>query len=195
MGTQRGAVPDPQPGQPGGRLSEQRGDVRAAVVGRGEQQRQHHHRANPGGRPPRPPDRRSAPSDGTAAAVSLGQCLPGPAGADASLVGECAEHLQWRGRGVAEERGPGVQPRWCPLARQREEFADCGAGPGIPAAVGDCDERGSQVWMPHSVLPVPIHRPLRGSAPGATFLVQVAQPMDGYPSYTSGLTSTPLSAM
>jgi hypothetical protein len=180
MGTQRGAVPDLQPGQPGGRLSEQRGDVRAAVVGRGEQQRQHHHC-------PRRLCRRSARSGDRRA---RGVVPPGQ-----YRVGQRGKDLQRRGRGVAEERGPGVQPRWCPLARQREEVADRGAGPGIPAAVGDCDEWGSQVWMPHSVLPVPIHRPLRGSAPGATFLVQVAQPMDGYPSYTSGLTSTPLSAM
>ena len=36
-----------------------------------------------------------------------------------------------------------------------------------------------QAWMPHSVLPVPAHRPLRGSAPGSTRIVQVAQPIDG----------------
>ncbi len=36
-----------------------------------------------------------------------------------------------------------------------------------------------QVCRPHSVLPVPAQRPLRGSAPGATRMVQVAQPIDG----------------
>ena len=39
--------------------------------------------------------------------------------------------------------------------------------------------RTGQRWIPHSVLPVPVHRPLRGSAPGSTRAVQVAQPMDG----------------
>ena len=33
--------------------------------------------------------------------------------------------------------------------------------------------------MPHSVLPVPAHRPLRGSSPGATRRVQGQQPIDG----------------
>ena len=36
-----------------------------------------------------------------------------------------------------------------------------------------------QTWMPHSVLPVPAHRPLRGSEPGSTRRVQVRQPIDG----------------
>ena len=39
-------------------------------------------------------------------------------------------------------------------------------------------EAGHQ-WIPHSVLAVPAHRPLRGSSPGATRRVHGAQPMDG----------------
>jgi len=37
----------------------------------------------------------------------------------------------------------------------------------------------AQPWIPHSVLPVPSQRPLRGSAPGSTRAVQVEQPIDG----------------
>jgi hypothetical protein len=43
---------------------------------------------------------------------------------------------------------------------------------------GDSGQR----WMPHSVLPVPAQRPLRGCSPGSTRLVQGEQPIDGYPS-------------
>jgi hypothetical protein len=34
-------------------------------------------------------------------------------------------------------------------------------------------------WIPHSVLPVPAQRPLRGSSPGATREVHGQQPIDG----------------
>ena len=37
------------------------------------------------------------------------------------------------------------------------------------------------IWTcsPHSILPVPAHRPLRGSAPGSGLAVHGAQPIDG----------------
>jgi len=88
---------------------------------------------------------------------------------------------------MVEEAGPDIQPgqpaRGRPLARHAEQPGDGGPGEGVTAAVRDRDERGmGQVWIPHSVLPEPVHRPLRGSAPASTFIVQVAQPIDGYPS-------------
>ena len=52
-----------------------------------------------------------------------------------------------------------------------------------------------QLCRPHSVLPVPAQRPLRGSAPGLTGIVQVAQPIEGDQSPASGLSSTPCAAM
>ncbi len=88
---------------------------------------------------------------------------------------------------MIEKGGTDVQPGQPvpvrPLARHAEQLGDRGPGPGVTAAVRDRDERGvGQVWIPHSVLPVPVHRPLRGSAPASTFIVQVAHPIDGYPS-------------
>ena len=38
---------------------------------------------------------------------------------------------------------------------------------------------GVQPWRPHSSLPVPAHRPARGSSPAATGLVHGQQPIDG----------------
>ena len=98
------------------------------------------------------------------------------------LASQCGEYLGRGRRGMTEEGSSRVQPAGRPSPREAEQFGDRGTSPGVPAAVGDRDERRGQVWMPHSVLPVPVHRPLRGSAPASTFLVQVAQPMDGYPS-------------
>ena len=104
----------------------------------------------------------------------------------AAVAGQRAEHLQRGGRGVPQEGPAGLEPgqpaRGGPGPGRREQFRDGRPGPRVPAAVRDRDQRRGQVWMPHSVLPVPVHRPLRGSAPGATFIVQVAQPMEGYPS-------------
>ena len=68
---------------------------------------------------------------------------------------------------------------------QADQLVNGGGGPGIAAAVRDGDQRDPRPgysWIPHSLLPVPDQRPLRGSAPGSTRSVQVAQPMDGYPS-------------
>ncbi len=89
---------------------------------------------------------------------------------------------------MAQEGGPRLQPgqpaRRRPVPGQPEQRGDRCPGPRVTAAVrdGDHGRRCQAVWMPHSVLPVPVHRPLRGSAPGATGSVQVAQPIDGYPS-------------
>ncbi len=85
---------------------------------------------------------------------------------------------------MVQERGPDVQPSQSvlarPLTRHAEQLGDRGPGAGVTAAMRDRDERGmGQVWIPHSVLPVPVHRPLRGSAPASTFIVQVLQPIDG----------------
>ena len=55
--------------------------------------------------------------------------------------------------------------------------------------------RCAHVCNPHSVLEAPAQRPLRGSLPGAGLLVQGAQPMDGYPSSTRGLTRMELVSM
>ena len=151
MRSQRLAVPDPEPGQAGRGLGQHPGYVRAAVIGRGEQQREHHHVTLP-----------------------------------AAVAGQRAEHLQRGGRGVTQEGPadlePGQPARGGPGPGRREQFRDRRPGPRVPAAVRDRDQRRGQVWMPHSVLPVPVHRPLRGSAPGATFIVQVEHPMEGYPS-------------
>ncbi len=165
MRPQRLPVADPEPGQAGRGLGEQPGYVGPAVVRRREQQREHDH-------------------------VTLA----------AVLAGERGEHLQRGRRRVAQEGPAGLEPgqpvRAGPGPGQLEQFRDGRPGPRVPAAVRDRDQRrGQEVWMPHSVLPVPVHRPLRGSDPGATFIVQVAHPMEGYPSYTSGFTSTPFSAM
>ena len=80
----------------------------------------------------------------------------------------------------------------------RDPWATATSGvrlPADPVQGGPVLGGGVQTWMPHSVLPVPAHRPLRGSAPASTRSVQVRQPIDGYPSYTSGFTSTPFVAM
>ncbi len=147
---QRLPVADPEPGQAGRGLGQQPGDVRPAVVGRGEQQGEHDHVT-------------------LAAAVERG------------------EHLQRRGRRVPQERPADLEPGQPvpagPGPGPGQQRGDGRPGPRVPAAVRDRDQRrGQEVWMPHSVLPVPVHRPLRGSAPGATFIVQVEHPMDGYPS-------------
>ena len=53
-----------------------------------------------------------------------------------------------------------------------------------PVCLGDRQGGGrvdgqSHVWIPHSVLVSPAHRPDRGSAPGATGRVHGSQPMEG----------------
>ena len=87
---------------------------------------------------------------------------------------------------MAQEGGPRIetfQPaRRRPVPGQPEQRGDRCPGSRVPAAVRDGNQgrrRCQAVWIPHSVLPVPVHRPLRGSAPGATGSVQVAQPIDG----------------
>jgi hypothetical protein len=50
-------------------------------------------------------------------------------------------------------------------------------------------------FSPHSRLPVPDQRPARGCSPASTRRVHGAQPMEVYPSYSSGFTSTSWSAM
>ena len=104
----------------------------------------------------------------------------------ATVAGQRGEHLQ-RGGGCVTQEGPadaepGQPAGGGPGPGRREQVRDGRPGPRVLAAVRDRDQGGGQVWMPHSVLPVPVHRPLRGSAPGATFIVQVEHPMDGYPS-------------
>ena len=107
-----------------------------------------------------------------------------------------AQDLRQRRRGVAQEGGAQVQPGRA-IPGHRGKLRDRGGGTRIRAAVRDGykdllrggtggspppgGQQGPPVyaWMPHSVLPVPAHRPLRGSAPGSTRSVQVAQPIDG----------------
>ena len=93
---------------------------------------------------------------------------------------------------MVEEGRPHVHPAAARVRRPRrddaEQLTDGGRRPRVLGPVGNGDERGmaggrqGQTWMPHSVLPVPAHRPDRGSAPASTRIVQVRQPIDGYPS-------------
>ena len=60
------------------------------------------------------------------------------------------------------------------------DLADTAGGARVAAAVCDGDQGGrAHEWIPHSVLPLPAHRPLRGSSPGATLRVQGQHPIDG----------------
>ena len=77
------------------------------------------------------------------------------------------------GRWRADERYKGMDTLITALPRLLPRWPELQL-----VAVGDGDERG-QTWMPHSVLPVPAHRPERGSAPASTRIVQVRQPIDG----------------
>src|SRR5699024_12160572 len=58
------------------------------------------------------------------------------------------------------------------------------------APVGGGGQCRGHVWIPHSVLVRPAHRPDRGSSPGATRRVHGSQPMLGYPAPSRGLTGT-----
>src|SRR6266581_2356383 len=84
-------------------------------------------------------------------------------------------------------RPASIVPRTCGSDGGAEGKGRAGGGGGGGAAPSGRGGSGGaappgqhrQAWMPHSVLPVPAQRPLRGSAPGSTRSVQVAQPIDG----------------
>jgi hypothetical protein len=120
------------------------------------------------------------------------------------VCGQGSKHVRNRRQRVPEVGGPHLQARQPgaagPGPYHGHEVRDGGRGPGIGAAVRNGDQRrpglrgraplrpglgrpepaaAGQRWMPHSVLPVPAHRPLRASAPASTRAVQVAQPIDG----------------
>jgi hypothetical protein len=111
-----------------------------------------------------------------AAVSSRGSTRTRPAGLDR------AHDLRQRGRGVAEVGGAQIrcaQPAASPARppspsalRRWPRRADPGCRARPPPGR-------AQACMPHSVLPVPAHRPLRGSAPGSTRIVQVEQPIEG----------------
>jgi hypothetical protein len=116
-----------------------------------------------------------------------------PARRRALEAAERAQRLGERRRAVVEERGPHVDRLAGRFRRPRrhdtKQFTDRGRRARVLRPVRDGDKRGTasggsqgQTWMPHSVLPVPAHRPDRGSAPASTRIVQVRQPIDGYPS-------------
>ena len=101
---------------------------------------------------------------------------------DSDIIGRVArreggERLRQRRRAVVKERRPHVEAGGavahgvgqCGHRRRRAR---------VLRSVRDGDER-DQTCRPHSVLPVPAHRPERGSAPGSTRSVQVRQPIDG----------------
>ncbi len=147
-----------------GRGRKLRGNIRLAVI-RGGQQQRHQDDVRPARRA------HAAPP------------APGERGQDAGQ----------RRRAVVEERGPHVDRAAGRFRRPRrhdaKQFTDRGRRARVLRPVGNGDKRGmasggsqGQTWMPHSVLPVPAHRPDRGSAPASTRIVQVRQPIDGYPS-------------
>ena len=153
---ERAAVAQPQPGHAAASRAEHGRQVGVAVIGLGEQQRQHHGRA-------------------AAAVAAQGLERVGNGRQRVSQVG--GPDLQAAQPGAA---GPGPH--------QVRQFRDRRRGPGVGAAVRGGDQRRrpgparpgtAQVWIPHSVLPVPAQRPLRASAPASTRAVQVAQPIDG----------------
>ena len=90
---------------------------------------------------------------------------------------EGGQRLQQRRRAVVEERGPHVHTRSA-VAHGISERGHRRRRARVLRPVRDGDER-DQTCRPHSVLPVPVHRPERGSAPGSTRSVQVWQPIDG----------------
>jgi hypothetical protein len=84
---------------------------------------------------------------------------------------------------MVQERRAHVETRQ-PVTRgsfgyQAQQFADGRRGARVPRSVRDSDQRWNYTCSPHSVLPVPAQRPLRGSEPDSTRLVQVRQPIDG----------------
>src|ERR1700722_4226793 len=110
------------------------------------------------------------------------------------------------GRRGAGEGGPPAAAPPAPPAPPRarrprrhdgEQLTDRGRRARVLRPVGDGDKRGiasgrqRQTWIPHSVLPVPAHRPDRGSAPDSTRIVHGRQPIVGCPSRTSGFTRKP----
>ena len=177
MRAERVAVAQAQAGVGAGCLGEQRGQVDLAVIRRGKEQRQ----------------------DDDAALARGGNRAARPGGC------ERAEYLGHRRRRMPEESGPCVKRGQAAAGRQLpgepHQRGDGRGGARIAAAMRHGQQRGqcpgaglararpghacrrvrsrAQPWMPHSVLPVPSQRPLRGSAPGSTRAVQVEQPIDG----------------
>ncbi len=122
--------------------------------------------AGVGGRERRRP-RDDAPRGATGRPGRHARALTAAAGAlrCAARRGDAARRR--RVRGLARHRGRGRRGR-CASAVSR-----CGSGELARRSAGHW-------WMPHSVLPVPAHRPERGSAPASTRAVHGAQPIDGY---------------
>ena len=115
----------------------------------------------------------------------------------AAATSDVRENVTDERLGLLQERGVHVEAGAQPTDPPRERVGD-GRGPGIRAAVGGEDQGvlvRHDACSPHSVFVWPAQRPLRGSAPSTGFAVHGAHPMDGYPSKTSGLTSTSLASM
>ena len=140
----------PQPGQSLGGGGDLRRDIRLAVIGGGQQER-YQDDVRPGGQ----------------------------RGQDAGQ----------RRDAVVEEGGLDGQARLAgPGTHDRQQVSNRGGRARVLAPVRSRHEwrreihrclAGCHACRPHSVLPVPAHRPLRGSAPGATADVHVRQPIDG----------------
>ena len=107
---------------------------------------------------------------------------------DAGVVGVGQQQ-----RGDHRTRPEHVNQAWSVQLAERDTHAQAGPheanligdGPGIGrrpwicAAMRGQHQGGHDACNPHSVFDSPCQRPLRGSAPSATFAVQGAQPIDG----------------
>lgn len=81
----------------------------------------------------------------------------------------------------------------CSLAPSAQErVARSSRVSGTVLGMPSCSAERPQRCSPHSVFPVPLHRPDRGCAPRLTGVVVGAHPIDVYPASVNGCRSSPI---
>ena len=146
-----------------------RGHVDLGVVGLGEQQRAR--RRSRRSRPDEPVDdgreRRLGRARGTPArCAGRGACARTSSTSALIVAADRGSRLPWARATRAGAVISAASFVWCRGDRRR--CRRWGGGRGL-----------ASWWIPHSVLPVPAQRPLRGSSPGATRRVHGQQPIEG----------------